>query len=67
MAKINSEAPLLIDDYIEKLSYFSKRIYEIIRELIHKNEHYIIEDWKWKIPISHTTKMVYGFAVFKNM
>lgn len=66
MAKINPNAARLIDDYIESLPTFSKEISETIRLIIHKIDSPIIEDWKWNIPVFHTTKMVCGFAAFKN-
>ncbi len=66
MAKINPEAPLLIDDYIENLPSFSNEICKIIRSVIHKNEQNIIEDWKWNRPIFSTNKMVCGFSAHKK-
>lgn len=66
MAKINPNVALLIDGYIESLPTFSKDICETIRLIIHKIDYPIIEDWKWNIPVFHTTKMVCGFAAFKN-
>ena len=66
MAKINPKASILIDEYIESLPSFSKEICKIIRSAIHKSQQNITEDWKWKIPVFHTTKMVCGFAAFKN-
>lgn len=66
MTKINSNASFLIDEYIKNLAPFSKEICSTIRELIHLNNNAIIEDWKWKTPIFHTSKMICGFGAFKK-
>jgi len=66
MSKINPNASSLIDDYIEKLPLFSKDICNKLREVIHKADNSVIEDWKWKSPVFHKKEMVCAFSGFKN-
>lgn len=66
MSKINSNASILIDDYIKNLPPFSNEICAAIRELIFKNNSPIIEDWKWNRPIFSTNKMICGFSAHKK-
>jgi len=66
MSKVNPNASKLIDEYIASKETFEKELCEILRELIHKADTEVIEDWKWKIPIFNKKGMVCGFAVFKN-
>jgi len=65
MAKINPNATILIDNYIENLPLFSKDICIALRALIHKTaDSELCEDWKWNIPIFNKTTMICGFAAF---
>ena len=66
MTKINSNASSLIDEYITNKPTFSKVICELLRELIHKSDDFIIEDWKWNIPVFRKNSMVCAFACFKK-
>lgn len=66
MAKINPNASLLIDEYISSKENFSREICEELRNLIHKSNTSIIEDWKWKVPIFQHNEMVCAFAAFKK-
>lgn len=45
---------------------FAKVICELLRELIHKSDNFIIEDWKWNIPVFQKSEMVCGFACFQK-
>lgn len=66
MSKINPNASSLIDEYIasKETSYIA--ICELLRELIHKADDAVLEDWKWSIPIFYKNNMVCGFACFKK-
>jgi len=66
MAKINPKASSLIDEYILNLPDFSRNICETLRELIHKSDNTVIEDWKWKIPVFNKNGMICGFSAFKK-
>jgi len=67
MAKTNPKAKYLIDEYIAKKEPFLNEICELLRELIHKADTNIIEDWKWSRPIFIIkNKMVCGFSSHKN-
>ena len=68
MSKINPNASLLIDEYLNSKAAFSNEICELLRELIHIADNSITEDWKWNIPIFHKNGlgMVCGFAGFKK-
>ncbi len=66
MSKINPNASSLIDEYIANKKSFAKDICELLRNLIHKSDNNVIEDWKWNIPIFKKNGMVCGFASFKN-
>jgi hypothetical protein len=66
MSKVNPNASKLIDEYISSKETFEKELCELLRELIHKADTEVIEDWKWKIPIFNKKSMICGFAVFKN-
>lgn len=66
MSKINSNATYLIDEYVANKEEFAKVICELLRELIHKSDNFIIEDWKWNIPIFKKNSMVCCFACFKK-
>lgn len=66
MAKINPKASSLIEDYITNLPDFSNKICAQLLDLIHKSNNNVIEDWKWNIPVFHSTNMICGFAAFKK-
>lgn len=66
MSKINSNASSLIDEYITCKDSFATEICELLRNLIHKANPAIIEDWKWNRPIFHNNGIVCGFSAFKN-
>jgi hypothetical protein len=66
MSKINPLASSLIDDYINSRATFAKEILALFRQLIHKANQDIVEDWKWNIPVFHKNEMVCGFAAFQK-
>ena len=66
MAKINPNATNLIEEYIHSKENFAKEICLILRELIHTADEFVIEDWKWRIPVFHKNTMVCSFAAFKK-
>jgi len=66
MAKINPKASLLIDDYLTSKDPFANEICLLLRDLIHKSDKAIVEDWKWNIPVFHKNGMVCGFSGFKK-
>lgn len=66
MAKINPNASKLIDKYLTSKAPFANEICLLLRDLIHKSDNLIIEDWKWNIPVFHKNGMVCGFAGFKK-
>lgn len=66
MAKINPNASILIDEYLTSKAPFANEICLFLRDLIHKSDSSIIEDWKWNIPIFHKNGMVCGFSGFKK-
>ncbi len=65
MPKINPEAPQKIDAYIEKSPEYAQPILHKLRELIHKSDPEIVEDWKWG-PNFNREGMVCGFGAFKH-
>ncbi|MFI5221647.1 MAG: DUF1801 domain-containing protein [Bacteroidia bacterium] len=67
MAKIKhvENAPELISDAIENAPPLAKPILKKLRELIHKAEPKIIEDWKWG-PNFYKDGMVCGIWGFKG-
>ena len=67
MSKINSNASSLIDEYIANKPVFAKVICELLRDLIHKSEPFIIEDWKWSIPIFQKIAWFVALQVSKTM
>ena len=64
MAKSN--AALLIDEYIEKLSPFSKEVCEVLRECTLNTNVLLKEELKWRVPVYSNKKLLFGFAGFKN-
>lgn len=66
MSKINPLASSLIDAYILSSSPFAKEILLIYRELIHKADKAVIEDWKWNAPVFHKNELVCGFGAFQK-
>lgn len=65
MPKINSNAPKLIDDFIAGSLPFAQKICRKLREIIHKADSSIIEDWKWGANFNKNG-MVCGFWAFKK-
>lgn len=66
MSKINPLASPLIDDYIATRTPFAKEVLALFRDLIHKADQNIIEDWKWNAPVFHKNELVCGFAAFQK-
>ena len=54
-----------IDDYINSLPNWSKKICNRLREIVLKSHSKIIEDWKWG-PNYYLNGMVCGYAGFKT-
>ena len=65
MTKINPEAPQKIDAYISDAPEFAQPILTKLREIIHKADSKIVEDWKWG-PNFNREGMVCGFGAFKH-
>ncbi len=65
MSKINPNASELIDEYIESFPEDKRIVMSKIRDIIHKAESAIIEDWKWG-PNFNKNGMVCGFGAFKK-
>lgn len=65
MATIREDAPQKIDAYISKLPDFSREICKRLRELIHRADEQIVEDWKWG-PNFNKDGMICGFGAFKE-
>jgi hypothetical protein len=65
MTTIRKDAPQKIDRYIAKLPDFSREICTRLRELIHKADERIVEDWKWG-PNFNKDGMICGFGAFKE-
>ena len=65
MATHNPNARKLIDEYIAKSPKFAHPICKKLREIIHKAEPEIIEDWKWG-PNFSKNGMVCNFGAFKQ-
>lgn len=66
MSKINPFASSLIDDYINSRAHFAKEIIALCRNLIHKADKNIIEDWKWNVPVFSKKKLVCGLSAFQK-
>ncbi len=61
---IHPKARQEIDTYIASLDGFAKPVCRKLRELIHKADPDIVEDWKWGPNFNHDG-MVCGFGAFK--
>ncbi len=62
---INPNVSKEIDAFINKLPDFSKLICTKLRNIIHKSDSSILEDWKWG-PNFNCNGMVCGFGAFKS-
>lgn len=60
MATIRKDAPALIDEYIAAMPDFLKEICVQLRQIIHKADPEILEDWKWG-PNFNKNGMICGF------
>jgi len=65
MAKANRQASKRIDKFIKEAPTFARPICKRLRDIIHKTDPEIIEDWKWG-PNFNKKGMVCGFGAFKN-
>lgn len=65
MPAIRPHARQMIDRYIENAPAFAKPICKKLREIIHKAEPSIQEDWKWG-PNFNRNGMVCAFGAFKK-
>jgi len=61
---IHPKAKQEIDKYLASLDGFAKPICRKLRELIHRADPAIVEDWKWG-PNFNKNGMVCGFGAFK--
>ncbi|MDF1517193.1 MAG: YdeI/OmpD-associated family protein, partial [Lutibacter sp.] len=59
-------ASSFIDAYIATRAPFAKEILLLFRELIHKADNSVIEDWKWNAPVFHKNELVCGFGAFQK-
>lgn len=64
-SKFDPNATKRIDEYIESSADFAKSICLKLREIIHKADPEIIEDWKWG-PNFNKAGMICGFGAFKK-
>ncbi|PBQ34337.1 hypothetical protein CNR22_22020 [Sphingobacteriaceae bacterium] len=64
-AKHVSNADERVNDYINGLPDFSKKICQRLREIVLKSDPKIIEDWKWG-PNYYLNGMVCGYAAFQK-
>lgn len=65
MPTINLKAKQLIDAYIQKQPAFAKQILLQLRQIIHRADPNIVEDWKWGPNFNHDG-MVANIAGFKE-
>lgn len=66
MAKVNKDAPFLIDEYIVNAPDYAQPILNKLRALILVSSDKIVEDWKWGAPNFGHKGMVCWLAAFKN-